>query len=164
MNCAWFLEVLEASWRQLDEAIEGLDDAAMTEPGVTGAWSVKDLLGHVAAWEQLALRHIEDWRAGAAPQGVWGPAVDSFNAAESERRREAPLAAVREELTGTRQRLRAALAGLTDSDWDAVVGEGEDAAPLSRWVGGSLGGALGPGTHAAEHAHQILLWRLRRTG
>jgi hypothetical protein len=159
-----FLKALEASWRQLDDALDGLDDAAIAEPGVVEAWSVKDLLGHVAAWEQLALRYIDQWRAGAALDSPGGPAMDAFNAAEAARRRDLPLEAVREELAGTRRRLREELLALSDAGWDAVVGGGEQPAPLSRWVGGALGGALGPATHAAEHAHHILRWRVGRAG
>lgn len=43
----------EESWQRLDAAVAGLDDAALVEPDVVGPWSVKDLLGHVTAWDLL---------------------------------------------------------------------------------------------------------------
>jgi hypothetical protein len=30
----------------------------MMEPGVTGAWSVRDTLAHVTSWEEEALKHL----------------------------------------------------------------------------------------------------------
>jgi len=33
----------------------------------TGAWSAKDLLGHLAFWEELAAQALANWRAGQRP-------------------------------------------------------------------------------------------------
>ena len=147
--------VVEESWRQFDAAIAGLDGATMMEPGVVEAWSIKDLLGHVTAWEQLALRHVEQARRGETPTGA---PVDDYNAAEAARRRDWPLAQVREEMAETRQRLLTLLESITDDEWATVVGEGVEQEPLGDWVGGALAGD-GPGTHAAEHARHIRAWR-----
>jgi len=38
------LDTLDASWRTLDAAVAGLGEADQTEPGVVGAWAIKDLL------------------------------------------------------------------------------------------------------------------------
>ena len=162
MELSEFREVLEAGWRQLDEAVDGLDEAAVLAPGVVGQWSAKDLLGHVAAWEQVALRLLDQFRAGGPLSGVAGAQVDAYNAAESERRAALPLAAVRAELADTRRRLREHLAALSEEEWRAAVGV-ERPGTLGAWVGGSLGGPLGPGTHPAEHAHHLLVWRVRRS-
>jgi uncharacterized protein (TIGR03083 family) len=160
MNSADFREVLEASWRELDEALAGLDEAAMVEPGVVEDWSVKDLLGHVAAWEQRAIGILERFNAGEQlGNGVSG-GTDAFNATESARRSETPLAAIERELADTRARLRALLAALSEEQWQTVV-DGDRNEALGAWIGGTLGGPLGPGTHAAEHAHNILVWRVR---
>lgn len=156
------LAVVEDSWRQLDAALEGLDAVAMMEPGVVEQWSVKDLLGHVTTWEQVALRNVEQTRRGETPAGLGGIDVDDYNAAEAAARRDQSLEQVRQESTETRKRLRAAIASIGDAEWDAVYGEGDRAAPLGVWVGRSLGGPDGPGTHAAEHAAHIRAWRAQR--
>lgn len=42
----------------LEQTIGGLTDAQMTAPG-EGGWSIKDILAHITAWEQMLLRfHI----------------------------------------------------------------------------------------------------------
>ena len=160
MNQRELLTTVEESWRQLDAALDGLDEAAMVEPGVVEAWSVKDLLGHVTAWDQMALGHVERWRRGEQPPAAFS--VDDYNAREAARRRDWSPATVREEAAETRQQLRSTLAAVTDDEWSAVVGEGDQQGPLGDWIGGPLAGSTGPGTHAAEHAEHIRAWRAAR--
>lgn len=111
------LAVVEETWGQVDAAIAGLDEAAMLEPGVVEEWSIKDLLGHVTAWEQMALLHVERWRRGETPGG--GDAnfsVDAYNTTEAARRSAWSLAQVQAEAVETRERLRATLQSLTDDE------------------------------------------------
>ncbi len=158
MNQRELLAVLEDGWRQLDAAVAGLDEAAMAEPGVVGDWSVKDVLGHVTAWELVALRHIEAWRAGDSLDFQQGTSVDAYNAAEVARRRQMFLSEVRGEMAETRARLRAAIESLADDEWQAPVTVGPHSGTLGQCVGSDLGGD-GPGQHAAEHVRHILAWR-----
>lgn len=152
------IAVVEDSWRRFDAAIAGLDEAALAEPGVVGEWSVKDLLGHVAAWEQRALEHIERWRRGEPPVRA-ALATDEYNAREAERRRGWTLAEMRDDVAETRRRLRAALASIADAEWAAVITIDGRQRTAAEWIGGALGGDEGPGTHAAEHAEEIRAWR-----
>jgi hypothetical protein len=158
MNVEDFRAVLEASWHQFDEAIAGLDEVAMAERGVVEDWSAKDLLGHVTAWERRAVGILERFGAGEQVGDGTPGGADVFNAAESARRSGRPLAEIEQEFAGTRAQLRTLLAAISEEQWRTPVGGDE----LGAWVGGTLGGPLGPGTHAAEHAHHILVWRVRR--
>lgn len=155
------LAVVEDSWRQVDAAVAGLDEAALVEPGVVGAWSVTDLVGHVAAWEQRALSLNPCGCSGAAPAGVEEVAVDAYNATEAARRRSWSPVQVQTDAAATRAQLRSALESLRDEDWAALLCMGVRTAPLGEWVGTALGGAL-PGAHASEHAGQIWSWRAAR--
>ncbi len=161
MDQQQFLEVLTQSWRAFDEAIAGLDDAALTEPGVVGDWSIKDLLGHMAAWEQQAIAHIEQWLGDERITSIVGPAVDQFNAAEVERRRKWSLAEAREEHAATRQRLLVALNSLPKVAWTSVVQLDSGRRTLGEIVAGDLSGD-GPADHAAEHARHVVAWRKAR--
>lgn len=164
MNARELLAVVEQTWRELDAAVDGLDDAALSEPGVVESWSAKDLLGHVVAWEQMALRHLDEARRGAPLTSSGGAAVDSYNAAESARRREWSLEQVRREVAETRQRLRGALEQVDDETWRSPLQAGEWQGTVGELFGGDLGGDAGPGTHAAEHAQHIREWRQQRMG
>ncbi len=87
------LERLEAAWRDLLDAYAGLSDAELLAPGVTGAWSVRDIVAHVTVWEEEALKHLPHILGGGRPPRysvVYG-GIDAFNALMTERLREVPL-------------------------------------------------------------------------
>ncbi len=155
------LAIVEDSWRQVDAAAAGLDAAALVEPGVVGAWSVTDLVGHVTACEQIALSLITVRHSGTAPAGTVEVAVDEYNATETARRRAWSPIQVQTEAAATRAQLRSALEVLTDEDWALPLRVGARTAPLGEWVGDALGSAL-PGAHASAHAQEIWCWRAAR--
>jgi hypothetical protein len=154
--------MIEASWREFDTASEGLDETAMAAPGVVESWSIKDLIGHVTAWDQLAVEYLERWRhGGPEPARDWDSA-DTYNAQEAAWREGWTLAEVRDEAADIRRRLRAVLASITDEEWATVVRINYRGRSLGEWVGGALGGTARPGSHAAEHAARIRAWRAAR--
>ena len=60
------------------------------EPGVTGAWSVRDIIAHVTTWEEEALKHLPSILEGRRPPrySVTHGGIDAFNA-QMTRRKEA---------------------------------------------------------------------------
>jgi len=52
------LKRLDKAWQDFQEAHAGLSDALLMKPGVTGAWSVRDIVAHVTTWEEEALKHL----------------------------------------------------------------------------------------------------------
>ncbi len=58
MNREQLLARLDKAWAALGESYAGLTEAEMTTPGVAGDWSVKDMLAHVATWEEEALKYL----------------------------------------------------------------------------------------------------------
>ncbi len=61
------LKRLDAAWLAFLESYAGLPDERLMEPGVTGDWSVKDVLAHVTTWEEEALKHLPLIIAGGKP-------------------------------------------------------------------------------------------------
>ena len=49
---------IDSAWRALQDSFAGLSDEDLLKPGVTGHWSVRDLLSHVATWEEEALKAL----------------------------------------------------------------------------------------------------------
>lgn len=93
-----------AGWDRLQQLLDGLEPEALTKPGACGAdWSVKDMLNHVAAWQEAALRVASDLRAGR--WGRLGPSVERFNMEQHAADRDRPL-------DETLQRLQSARAAL----------------------------------------------------
>jgi len=53
------IDKLETERRRLEQNLAPLNENDMLRPGVVGEWSVKDVLAHLASWEQFFL----DWYA-----------------------------------------------------------------------------------------------------
>ena len=76
------LERLQTAWAAFTVSYAGLSDAQMLAPGVTGAWSVRDIVAHVTTWDEEALRHLPlILRGGTPPRySVLYGGIDAFNA------------------------------------------------------------------------------------
>lgn len=108
----WLNEIV-AAWEDLRASYAGLDDEQMLEPGVTGDWSVRDVLAHVAVWDGEALNALPDIAAGRREptEDEW-EGIDAFNARKTEELRGMPLDDVRELLDDNHRQLLDYLQGL----------------------------------------------------
>ena len=107
MNTQQVLRRLDESWKDFEESYAGLSDAQLLIPGVTGQWSVRDIIAHVTWWEEEALEHMPRIRDGGRPpryKAKYG-GIDAFNALMTERRRSLSLAEVRRQHDEIHQRL-----------------------------------------------------------
>jgi DinB superfamily len=88
-----FLDRLDAAWRDLLDSYADLADADLLTPGVTGAWSVRDIVAHVTVWEEEALKHLPRILEGGRPPrySVAYGGIDAFNALMTGRLRELTL-------------------------------------------------------------------------
>src|SRR3954466_15771216 len=55
------------------QAVEGLPEADWATPGVCGVWSVKDIIAHLASYEQVLAEVLESITTGGAT-----PLLDRF--------------------------------------------------------------------------------------
>jgi hypothetical protein len=84
-----------------------LSTSLLTEPGVVGDWSVKDIIAHVTWWEEEALRHLPPIIAGERPprySTTYG-GIDAFNAMMAEQKRDLSLSDVLRQQHETHRRL-----------------------------------------------------------
>jgi len=122
-----------------------------------GAWSACDLAGHLATWEEVALRTIEEIRAGRPPSirdTVTDEAsLDRFNAAEVERRASIGWEETLTNFRATNTRLVATVRAIPDDDWERVapLGGGDRARTLGEHVGSSTGAPRYPFRHVWAH-------------
>jgi hypothetical protein len=58
VTAAEVIDRIEASWQELTDLVEGLDDQTMSKPG-SESWAIKDHLVHVGAWEHWLLALFE---------------------------------------------------------------------------------------------------------
>lgn len=87
------MKQLDTAWRAFKESYAGLPDSTLLEPGVTGAWSVRDIIAHVATWEEEALKHLPLVLMGKRPPrySVTYGGIDAFNARKTEEKKNLSL-------------------------------------------------------------------------
>jgi hypothetical protein len=109
-----------------------------------GAWSLKDIVGHVASWEAEVVSALRDLQAGKRPAVLDfdDATLDTWNADHVERKRDLNFWSVLEQLKGGRQRLLEELTTMPD---ELVAEEGSPAHSLVRSVV----------DHDREHWHAI---------
>ena len=72
-------------WNELAETWCKLPPEALVEPGACGPeWSVKDVMNHIAAWQEAALRAVPELLKGR--KATLGASTDKFNALQQDRK------------------------------------------------------------------------------
>ena len=101
------LKRLDTAWVAFNEVLAGLSDAQLMTPGVSGAWSVRDIIAHVTTWEAEALKHLPlILRGGTPPRySVQYGGIDAFNALTMEQKRHLSLSDVRAQAAATHAQL-----------------------------------------------------------
>ncbi len=95
-------------WTELTATWKGLPDKALTRPGACGPeWSIKDVINHLAAWQEAALRVTHDLLEGR--WGRLGSNTDKFNALHQAEDQARSLAATQRRLSQARRELLALL-------------------------------------------------------
>src|SRR5215469_541894 len=123
------LKRLNEAWLALKESYAGLPDWLLLEPGVTGKWSVRDILAHITTWEEEALKHLPLILKGGTPprySAKYG-GIDAFNALMTKQKAGLTLSDVLNQMDEIHARLI-----------DYVRGALEEQVPRGRGVRGRL--------------------------
>ena len=120
MNRVRMLTRIEEPWSALKAAYGSLSEAEMLAPGVTGTWSVKDIIAHVTTWEEEALAHLPVILAGGRPPrySVTHGGINAFNALTTQRNRDVPLAEVLRRRDDTHRRLLEFIQTVPEAEFD----------------------------------------------
>jgi uncharacterized damage-inducible protein DinB len=143
---------------QLLESFAGLSDEEMLEPGVTGSWSTKDVLTHVAAWDRVTSEAFRAMLEGERhPMLEWDvDGVQQFNEQTYEANKSRDLNDVLTELNASREELTEFLRDL-DSVKMFAPAPGDEHADMSIAAMVSV-----QVDHDQEHAEMIEEWRQAR--
>lgn len=113
------LNKLDTTWTDLLDSYASMTDAEMMQPGVTGEWSVKDLIAHVTSWEEEALKHLPTILEGKRPPrySVTYGGIDAFNAQVMAQRKTLSLAEVLRQRDETHRRLIDLIQGVPEEEF-----------------------------------------------
>jgi hypothetical protein len=128
-----------------------------TEPAL-GAWSPRDVTGHVVDWELETLAAARHMLGGQKPRGQPIKDGQGFNMTQAALRGADSWAAVRGDFQDARAQMLAFIDGLSDEQLKTV-------GPYPWGEIGNLKRLLVDLVeHLDEHAAQLESWRLQRTG
>jgi hypothetical protein len=158
---AAILTSLRASREAMLKAVDGLDEDGMREPGVTGDWSVKDILVHLSLWEAELVTLLWQARQGRKPTTAQlsRESVDELNARWYPLHKDRALDQVLEDFHAVRRQTARRVEGFTDQELaDPDLFPWLDGEPLEHWIADDSYG------HEAEHMAEIIAWRQKRGG
>lgn len=147
MNRTTLFETIAAGRDRLNDAIADLGPERMADR-VDEAWTRKDVIAHLGAWERRVVENLETLRRGAAPDG--SIETDELNEQFFSRNRDRTLDDV---LAGERDAYRAVLAaidGATDDElFDRDHFAWTEGDPFADWFRGNTD------EHYDEHLEQL---------
>lgn len=136
--------------------LNSLSDEDLHRPKTIGDgnWSAKNLMGHIAFWEELALEALADRRAGRRPavEAIFEQGVDAANAEDQARWADRSPDDVRTRAKTSHETLVKALSGLSDDEWKAKAPyPTKRRETLAVLLGSILGAPKRPFDHALAH-------------
>ena len=142
----------QAAWEAL---LSGIDEERMTEPGVAGEWSMKEIVVHLTGWRrrtvgrlQAALHHQPE------PASPWPSHLqndDEINAWMIESNRDRPLSAILQDDRAVFQQLVDTLSAFPEAELMELL--------RLRWLEGQpLSGAVFFAHFHEEHEPDIRAW------
>jgi uncharacterized damage-inducible protein DinB len=156
------LSAMASARAELLEAIAGLSDEQLLEPGVAGPWSVRDVLQHISLWEAELVRllaHVEQGRKPIGERWSGNLDLDALNAKWHAETADRPLDRVQDDFHAVRRQTLRRLETLSDGDLERVRPQAWlRKRPLWQWI------AEETFEHDAEHAAEIRAWRRARAG
>ena len=150
------VQKIEASWYSFEQSYAGLSSEQMLMPGVTGGWSIKDILAHMTQWEgQTVTLLFQANQSDRKPTTThFGKeTVDEINQRWYEASRERALDLIWQDWIGVRKQMIRRVADFSDKDLND--------AQRYPWLNGTpLWQVIADNTfdHEDEHADAIREW------
>ena len=118
MQKSELLNGLQEEYRQWEALLEQIGPARMDQGGVTGPWSIKDIVAHLTGWRRRTVDRLHAVQRGEAEPPPYWPAHlqtdDEINAWIYEANRGRSVSEVLQESDQVFQQLLAAIEGLPD--------------------------------------------------
>ena len=144
------LKRIDEEWQQFVDVAKGLSPNAQLLPSAVGRWTVRDVLIHMAAWDDELMKQVERYRStGEKTDYGDGEAVDRLNQAQVDEKLGLSLDRVWETLQASHQELLQLLHGLPEETFVPGTYTSDQIAIES----------LG---HYREHREDLERWRAAR--
>jgi uncharacterized damage-inducible protein DinB len=107
------------AWQEFNASLAGIPDELWQQPNTIGEWSLQDILGHIATWENEAIKYIPVILEGKRLpryKDMYG-GIDAFNAMTVAENRKLSLAEAHQHSAQTHQKLLDYLQALPEDNF-----------------------------------------------
>ncbi|GCE21553.1 ClbS/DfsB family four-helix bundle protein [Dictyobacter kobayashii] len=156
MDKATLLNTIQTEHARFESLVAPLSEAQLCTTTGAGEWSIKDIMAHIAVWEQLCARWLDEFSHGITPQ----PAErtdDNSNERIYRENRDRSLAEVQELFHHTHQQLLQQVNLLTQTLSEEDLNASQRFDWTKFWPGASLIAVIADNSyeHYQDHAQHI---------
>ncbi len=98
------LNEIKEGWLALQSILSSVPEDKMEEPDAADGWSVKDIIGHIATWEEIIIDRVQTIVGGHEVVRPYSD-LDDFNAQEVDRKSKLSLDVIQQQSLDSHQRL-----------------------------------------------------------
>ena len=140
------VEKANKSIGNLLDAIENIPAQEMTTPNTISKWSIKDILNHIAIWEEEAAKSFEIWKVGIEPDWSYVNNLDEFNNRTVKQRRKLSLAKIINQLNLVHNGVLENITSVSDTEYYNRGG-------IPKWL------VILVSSHIDEHTKRIIEYK-----
>lgn len=153
------LDAIQTERARFEALLAPLSEEQLCSPTLDGQWSIKDIMAHIAVWEQICARWLEEFSRGVAPQPSERNDFGSNERIYRENR-DRSLAEVRELFRQAHQQFLQRVDLLAQTFTEEDLNEPDRFAWTDSWPGHSLLAVIADNSyeHYYDHGEQIRRW------
>lgn len=164
MDKTTLLNMIQTEYAQFESLIAPLNETQLCTAPFAEEWSIKDIMAHIAVWEQLCTRWLEEFVRGVTPQPSERLDMES-NERIYQENRDRSLAEVRALFHHAHQQFLHQVELLAQTFSEEDLNASHRFAWTESWPGSSLIAVIADNSyeHYHDHAQQIRHWLAKIT-
>ncbi len=159
MDKKTLMNTIQTEYTQFESLIAPLTEAQLCQTAYEGEWSIKDILAHIAVWEQLCAKWLAECVGGETPNPSERNDMQS-NDRIYQANRGRTLAEVRELFKNAHQQFLSQVDVLFQTLTEEDINASHRFAWTKYWPGYSIMAVISDNSyeHHYDHTQQILSW------
>ena len=164
MDKTSLMNMIQMEYAQFESLIAPLSKEQLCKVPFKGEWSIKDIMAHIAAWEQLCTSWLDECARGETPHPSERVDIESNDRIYRESR-DRPLAEIQELFHQTHQQFLHQVDLLFQTLTEEEINASHRFAWTEAWPGSSLIAVIADNSyeHYYDHAQQIRNWLAKIT-
>ncbi len=159
MDKTSLINMIQTEFAQFESLIAPLSEEQLCKVPFKGEWSIKDIMAHIAVWEQICTRWLDECARGETPHPSERVDIESNDRIYRENR-DRPLAEVQELFHQAHQQFLHQVDLLFLTLPEEEINASHRFAWTEAWPGSSLIAVIADNSyeHYYDHAQQIRNW------